>query len=122
MGGVAPFVQLIHDGQVVAACAFVFGQQRRVEVDCAQSRNAQEFITQLAPVKDGQAQIVFQTAFTHCFQSRIEGVQGQAQFLRGSRGRRALQMTVGQNADDFDMVLFGQKTKQVGGNLFATHK
>jgi hypothetical protein len=31
-------------------------------------------------------------------------------------------MAVGQDTDDFDMVMFGQKTKQVGGNLFATHK
>ena len=74
-------------------------------------RNAQEFITQLAPVKDGQAQIVFQTAFSHCFQSRIEGVQGQAQFLRGGRSRRALQMAVGQDTDDFDIGLVWSKNE-----------
>ena len=44
VGGAALLGQFVHDGEVVAARAFVFGQQGRVEVDRTQARDSQEFV------------------------------------------------------------------------------
>jgi hypothetical protein len=87
VGGAAPFGQFVHDGEVVAARAFVFGQQGRVEVDRTQARDGQEFVAQFAPVEYGQAQVVFQTTFFHCFQGGVESVERQAQFFGGGSRR-----------------------------------
>ena len=102
---------------------FVFGQQRRVEVDRAKVGMPQEFITQLAPVKKGRnAPNRISDGLLALLPKPYRRCTRQAQFPARRQNSRALQMAVGQDTDDFDMVLFGQNEAQVGGNLFTTHK